>query len=294
MSYKHILDSFKSYLIDDGKGPATVVSYVGDVRGFLEWLSSRGISFDNRLSRSYITIYKSYLLESNYNIHTVNKKVNSLHSFNHFLIFKGLCTEQAVFPRKDKVKIAYGSEHEVDTLSDKEFESLLVYMEDRSTVSQRDRMIVYILLYTGLRVSELVNLRIQDIDLLLLNLKVIGKGGKYREIPLKQEVAKCIQEYISGERSISRFSDSEYLIVTQRSKKANRDTINKILRHYGSILGLVLPPHKCRHTFCSRLLLKGVDITTVSKLAGHASIQTTSQFYINTSRETKSNAVNLL
>ena len=139
-----------------------------------------------------------------------------------------------------------------------------------------------------------MNLKTKDIDLLALNIKVVGKGQKYREIPLKPEAAGAIKEYLGGERKDSRFGQSEYLLLSQRSEKLDKDTINKLLRKHGKKLGLILYPHKYRHTFCTRLLNKGVDLTTVAKLAGHANIQTTASYYINTSREDKQKAVSLL
>lgn len=289
-----ILIAFKEYLVTDGKGSKTVISYTGDIKNFLDWLKSKNVDFEGNLTRFYITSYKEYLVNNNYTVNTINKKINSLHSFNLFLIGKRLCSEKAVYPNKDKIKVARGSEGEVEIFSDGEVERMLFYLENREKVSQRDRTTILILLYTGIRVSELVSLKIKDIDLLTLNLKVVGKGGKYREVPLKAEVAEAVREYLEGERRESRFADSQYLLLTQRAGKMDKDTVNKLLRKHGERLNLVLYPHKFRHTFCTRLLRRGVDLTTVAKLAGHTSIQTTASFYINTSREDKQQAVNLL
>ena len=107
-----------------------------------------------------------------------------------FLVEKKLCNEKAVYPNKDKIKVAAGSQREVEVFSDEEVERILFYLENREKVNQRDRAAILILLYTGLRVSELVNLKIKNIDLLIMNLKVVGKGGKYREVPLKTEAAE--------------------------------------------------------------------------------------------------------
>lgn len=258
------------------------------------WLEEKNLPFVGKLTRLAITSYRKYLLNSNYRVNTINKKINSLHSFNHFLIRQGLCNEKVVHPNKDKIKVAHGSEAEVVVFSEDEVERLLFHLENRDQVALRDKTVVYILLYSGLRVSELVNLKIQDLDLLTMSLKVVGKGGKYREVPLKPEAAETIKEYLETERKDSPFATSEYLLVTQRSGKMDTDTVNKLLKKQGKALGLILFPHKFRHTFCTRLLKKGVDLTTVAKLAGHANIQTTASYYINTSREDKQDAVNLL
>lgn len=289
-----IQSAFENHLWEDGKGSATIASYTGDIKGFIQWLEEKKMAFAGKLTRISITSYRKYLLDSNYSVNTINKKINSLHSFNHFLMSQGLCHEKVVHPNKDKIKVAQGSEAEVVVFSEDEVERLLFYLENKEQVALRDKTMIYILLYAGLRVGELVNLKIQDLDLLTMSLKVVGKGGKYREVPLKPEVAETIKDYLESDRKDSPYATSEYLFVTQRSGKMDPDTVNKVLKKLGQTLKLKIFPHKFRHTFCTRLLKKGVDLTTVAKLAGHANIQTTASYYINTSREDKQEAVGLL
>ncbi len=294
MSKDSFQGDFGKQLLEDGKSRATIESYIGDIRKFLEWLAQKNLPFDGRLSRLSITSYRNYLLDNNYSVNTINKKINSLHSFNHFLMSQGLCHEKVVHPNKDKIKVAQGSEAEVVVFSEDEVERLLFYLENKEQVALRDKTMIYILLYAGLRVGELVNLKIQDLDLLTMSIRVVGKGGKYREVPLKPEVAEIIKAYLESDRKDSPYATSEYLFVTQRSGKMDPDTVNKVLKKLGQALKLTIFPHKFRHTFCTRLLKKGVDLTTVAKLAGHANIQTTASYYINTSREDKQEAVGLL
>jgi len=289
-----ILKDFEEYLIKEGKMQKTIISYTGDVKMFLDYLKDKGIAFNGNLNRFYITSYKDHLLKENYTISTINKKINSLNAFNQFLIQNGLCHERAVAPNKDKIKIAKGSEGEVEIYSDEEIENILFYISDNNKVSQRDKLTIMLLLFTGVRVSELVNIKIADVDLLSLTLRIVGKGGKYREVPIKIELKDAIKEYMEGERKEHKLNQSEYLLLTQRAEKMDKDTVNKLLRKHGKKLNIIMKPHKFRHTFCTRLIRKGVDLTTVAKLAGHANIQTTAQFYINTSREDKQRAIELL
>ena len=289
-----IQTAFENHLIEDGKGSDTIASYTGDIQGFIHWLKEKKLPFDGKLTRLSITSYRKHLQEANYRINTINKKVNSLHSFNHFLIAAGYCQEMVVHPKRDKIKVANGSEAEVVVFSEDEVERLLFHLENQEQVALRDKTLVYILLYAGLRVGELVNLKIQDLDLLTMSIKVVGKGGKYREVPLKPEVAEIIKEYLESDRKESPYAKSSQLLVTQRSGKMDTDTVNKVLKKLGKSLNMTIFPHKFRHTFCTRLLKKGVDLTTVAKLAGHANIQTTASYYINTSREDKQEAVGLL
>ncbi|AKA70879.1 tyrosine-type recombinase/integrase [Clostridium scatologenes] len=289
-----IAAEFEEFLKSDGKAVKTLESYVGDIRVFLQWLESKDNIFTGNLKRFHVTSYRNYLVQEGYEVNTINKKINSLQSFNQFLIDKSYLKEQVVHLKKDKVKIAAGSEGEVEVFSDAETEKLLFYIQSED-VTSRDRLILLLLLYTGVRVSELVNIKLKDVDVLAMNLTVAwGKGGKRREVPLKGEVIEALKRYLEGERKNSKFADSEYLILTNRSSKMDRDAVNKLLSKMEKKLVIRMHPHKFRHTFCTRLLKKGVELTTVAKLAGHASIQTTARFYINTSQKDKREAVELL
>ena len=289
-----IVTDFEEALVADGKAPKTIESYTGDIRTFIDWLESKGNIFTGNLKRFHITSYRNYLVQNNYEINTINKKLNSLQSFNQFLMESNYLVEKIVDLKKDKVKLAAGSEKEVEVFTDGEIEKLLFYIRSEE-VTSRCRLIFLLLLYTGVRVSELVNVKLRDIDLLSMNLTIAwGKGGKRREVPLKGDVVESIKEYLQGERKDNKFVDSEYLILTNRSAKMDRDAVNKLLERMESKLSIRMHPHKYRHTFCTRLLKRGVELTTVAKLAGHSSIQTTASFYINTSQKDKRNAVELL
>lgn len=223
-----------------------------------------------------------------------NKKVNSLHSFNRFLIENGVLTRVVVHPAKDRIRIALGSEREVEVFTEKEVARILSHVSDPKRVSLRNRLIIHLLLYTGVRVCELVSIRLSEIDLLTSTLRVTGKGGKYREVPLRPDLAELIREYVATERQESRFRDSPYLLLSQRSPRMHRDAVNRLVRRIGRELGIAAYPHKFRHIFCILLLRKGVPITIVSRLAGHSSIQTTSTVYVGISRREKMETVNLL
>lgn len=176
-------------------------------------------------------------------------------------------------------------------LNDQQVEQFLFYLEKET---QRNKLIAYLLLYTGIRVSELVNIKISDVDQLTSHLTVRGKGGKIREIPLRKDVLEIMNQYLKEERSYSKFADSSNLLLSQRSEKMHRDAVRRWLEETGIHLRFRIHPHMFRHTFCTRLIRNGVEISKVSKLAGHAGINMTVKYYINTSKEEKQNAVDLL
>lgn len=123
---------------------------------------------------------------------------------------------------------------------------------------------------------------------------VIGKGEKRREIGLRQDVLQIVRDYMKEERSESSFSHSDYLLVSQLAEKMHRDAVRDWLAKVSKELGFKLHPHLFCHTFCTRLLKKEADLTTVSKLAEHSTVDMTARFYIQTTKQEKMDAVNLL
>ncbi|QHC05925.1 tyrosine-type recombinase/integrase [Anoxybacillus sp. PDR2] len=291
---QELLGAFKQWLTEEGKSPKTIESYVGDVEGFQKYLTEKAVDTSQPLSRFSFVRYKQHLLDNEYAIATINKKINSLKVYNDFLQKKGIVSESYIQLKRDRIQIAAGSEQIVTALSEEQVEKLLFYLEDHTKVSQRNKLIAYLLLYTGVRVSELVSIKLSDIDYLASTLTVRGKGGKIREISLRQDVVHLIRTYVKEERLKSKFKDSEYLLLSQRAPKVHRDAVRDWLANVSKELGFKLHPHLFRHTFCTRLLKKGVDLTTVSKLAGHSTVNMTAKFYIQTTRQEKMDAVQLL
>lgn len=287
------IDEFSQWLFTEGKAAKTIESYVNDIKGFQAYLHEK-LNDVPVLSRFSFVRYKEHLMKEDYAVSTINKKINSLKVYNDFLRTKGFLSESFIQLKRDRIKIAAGSENNVDALSDEQVEQLLFYVENGKKVSTRNKLIVYLLLYTGVRVSELVGIKIADVDFLTSQLAVIGKGGKRREIGLRQDVLQLVRDYMKEERSESNFSHSDYLLVSQRAEKMHRDAVRDWLAKISKELGFKLHPHLFRHTFCTRLLKKGVDLTTVSKLAGHSTVNMTARFYIQTTKQEKMDAVNLL
>lgn len=285
---------FQKWLFEEGRSPKTIESYVGDVKSFQKYLSERAVNEQQPLSRFSFVHYKQHLQDNHFAISTINKKINSLKVYNDFLQKKGLVDSSYIQIKRDRVQIAVGSEHVVTAMSEEEVERLLFYLEDHTKVSVRNKLIAYLLLYTGVRVSELVSIKRSDVDLLTATLLIHGKGNKVREMSLRQDVIQLIKEYQQGERKQSPFSEGEYLLVSQRAEKMHRDAVRSWLANISEDVDIKLHPHLFRHTFATRLLRKGVDITTVSKLTGHASVNVTMKFYIQTTREEKQNAVDRL
>lgn len=289
-----IIKEFQEYLLNDGKATGTIDSYMTEIRLFFEYLTNEKTSFEGKINRMMFLSYKDFLLKVNAKPATVNKKVNSINVFNSFLIEKGYMNDKVIHPNRDKIRIAYGSEKQVSVLSDYEIDTLLNHL-DSNNVYLRDKLIVYLLLYTGVRVSELTNIKLCNIDFNSNFLTIdFGKGGVTREIPLNSKLVTLLEEYLTTERLKSKFYDSEYLLLSQRSHKMHRDAVNRVIKKIGKELNMYLHCHLFRHTIFTKLVRKGVPLSTVSMLCGHRSVQTTITYYVQTSREDKRKAIDLL
>ncbi|WP_236708003.1 tyrosine-type recombinase/integrase [Brevibacillus choshinensis] len=218
------IEEFEQYLVENGMAPKTIESYVGDVKGFCVYLEGMGVGPPTDLKCFYVFNCKNRLTENKYAVATIKKKTNSLQAFNLFLIDRKLTTEHVVTLRIDRIKVAAGSEGEVEVFSEQEVNQLLFFVQDRSKVSLRNHLIVWLLLYTGVRVSELCGIQFNDLDYLTNTLRVTGKGGKYREIPLRPDLVDLIKEYIRSDRQENRHRDSPYLLLSQRAEKMHKRT----------------------------------------------------------------------
>lgn len=164
----NLIEGFRQWIIEDGKSPRTIESYCSDVKQFQLYLMQKAADEQQPLTRFSFVRYQQHLQERNLAISTINKAVNSLKVYNDFLQKVGFVEENFIQLKRDQIQIASGSEHVVTAMSEEEVEQLLFYVENQAKVSQRNKLIAYILLYTGVRVSELINIKIEDFDRCIL------------------------------------------------------------------------------------------------------------------------------
>lgn len=286
-----IIDRFKEWLYQEGKATATIASYASDVKKYFEYVQTKDNDPEVLLTRFLFNSYMKQLERNKAAINTINKIVISLKVFNEFLLALGLVESVFISVKKDSIRIAAGSEGEVTVLDDQQVEQFLFHLEKET---ERNKLIGYLLLYTGIRVSELVQIQLTDVELLTGHLTVKGKGGKLREVPLRKDVQEALQVYLKGDRASSKHKESSTLLLSQRAETMHRDAVRRWLASVGKQLGFHLHPHLLRHTFATRLLRANVPITTVSKLCGHASVNMTMKYYIHISKEEKQQAVDKL
>jgi len=271
-----LLKEFEEYLKLQRKSKNTINSYILHIKGYFQWYSE---SFDSeclQLYRENILDYISYLRNIKKDTgKTINCKISALVKYNEFLIENGIQQEQVV-SKKDNIKIqrSYANpsivtKQEVDAF--------------RQRLLEEGHQDIYclatLLAYAGLRISEALNVQLEDFNLTVGELKVRGKGDKDRVVYLNDKITNSMREFLRV-----RESDSPYLFVNKNNERIHRSTINKIFNKYSN----KITPHTLRHYFCTIALEGGLSVHEVAYLAGHSNIHTT-LLYLNPSRESMRN-----
>lgn len=273
-----IQNEFADYLRRLGKSENTIKTYCHNMEQFFQWCRD---SFDDepqQLYRANVLDYISYMRNvRGYHAKTVNNHLSSLRSLNEYLIEAGCQTEIVVLDSDFmKIQIQYASPCTVEKKDVEAFRQRLL-----ESGSKRDFCIVTLYAYSGIRRSECVNLKLNQIDLTAKEIRIVGKGDKHRLVYLNDKTVHAIREYLKV-----RDSDSPYLFVSRQSGKLNPSRINQIFNQYSD----VITPKTLRHYFCSNALESGYSIHEVANQAGHSNVQTTLIYSNPTAKEMKDKA----
>lgn len=289
---------FEKELVKSGNSENTIKGYIGDISQFIKWFKdSYDREFDGKIINMDLKEYQSFLLNvKKQKVDTVIRKIMAINRFNKHLTAVGASREIDGLSELI-IKKADINDKEIKVLDKRSQKKLRRCINESD--NKRDIAIFEVLLNTGVRVSELINLELDDVRLTTRNgksqysyIKVRkGKGRKYREVPLNNTTRKAICSYLE----VRPITNSSKIFIGERGA-LGRYGINKMLEKYCRLTGIErISPHILRHTFATTLLKeKKVDVITVSKLLGHSSTQVTIDYYIATTREDKARAVELL
>lgn len=278
----NLLDHFINYLrVERGLANNTIQAYSRDLTGFAEYLNKiRRTPFD--ISKEEISDYV-VILHKKYSARSVSRNVSSIKMFFRFLASEGSVETNPArlveTPRLPRKLPEFLNRQEVD---------LLLSQPKLSTkLGLRDRAMLEILYATGLRVSEMVSLRVLDVNLEAGFVRTMGKGSKERVVPLGQKATDALKDYLEKSRLVlSKGTNPSHLFLNSRGKSISRQGFWKIIKEYGIRANIKkkISPHSLRHSFASHLLEGGADLRSVQILLGHADISTT-QIYTHVTRE---------
>jgi integrase/recombinase XerC len=283
-----IKDSFYQY-IQLGKrySAHTVAAYKSDLAQFGEYISSSyGISSNSEITHSMVRSWLASLIDSGLTSRSVNRKLSTLKAYFRFLLREGLINDN---PVSKSVSLSIPSRLPVFA-SVTEMESVFHtnHAEDSFSM-RRDLLVLEILYCTGIRLSELINLRLQDVDRSAMTIKVTGKRNKQRIIPVTRQLVKLIDEYLLSRANIASPGILE-IIVTDQGKKAYPVFIYRKVKHYLTLAGVkgVKSPHVLRHTFATHMLNEGADLNAIKEILGHANLAATQVYTHNSIEKLKS------
>ncbi|MGC8906710.1 MAG: site-specific tyrosine recombinase XerD [Desulfomonilaceae bacterium] len=266
---------FLNYLlVDRGLSPLTIGSYASDLKGFSLFLGETLKRSLSDLTRTDLMLYFEELDKSNFSPRTRARKISCLKSFFAFLTDQGLVqtnpTVHIDLPRVMKSMPEYLHQGEV--------ERLLSSVDVSTLEGARDHAMLELCYATGLRVSELVNLRMSNIDLEIGCVTVMGKGSKERVVPMGVPASRALRRYIEDVRPrLLGTKTSRAVFVTRRGGAMTRQAFWKIIKKTALAAGIRkhLSPHTLRHSFATHLVQNDADLRSVQIMLGHSDIATT-------------------
>lgn len=282
-SYKEILTDYKFHLIHEEhlEEKTTCNSYLYDIYKYLFFLEDKKISNYNYIKYIDINCYLKYLDDNEYSIYSVVRKISSIKKFHNYLSKKYGIEDVSL-----KVDIPHFYKKLPNVLSIEEVDMLLdIKLEDE--FDYRNKAMIELMYGTGLRVSELVNLDLNDVDLDKGYVRCFGKGSKERIVPVGDIALKYLKIYIMEYRdSMKKGYLCDKIFLNNHGKAISRHGFLYLLKNIAKKQGIDkdITPHMLRHSFATHLLNNGADLRSIQVMLGHSNLSTT-QIYTNVNNE---------
>lgn len=285
MDYK---DSFLKYLtIEKNYSPHTIKSYENDLNQFYDFCEKSKSGDPINTDHKAIRLWLVSMMENGVTANSVNRKISSLKTFYKYLIRQGVIdknpTVRVLSPKTSKKLPVFIEEQHINELLDN-FE----FGDDYE--GMRNKIIIELFYLTGIRESELIQLKIEDINLQSKTIKVLGKRNKERLVPFNKQFSEALSHYLEERNAINDSIDNRYLFLTKKGKIMYPKLVYRVVNKYLEMVTTLekKSPHILRHTFATHLLNRGADLNAIKELLGHANLSATQVYTHNTFEKLKS------
>lgn len=265
------IDDFLEYLLVIKKhSDNTITNYKVDLVEFNEFMNGKILN----INKDDVNEYLKYLYDLNISKSSISRKLSSLRSFYNYLVKKNIVTDNYFKiiknPRKDNSLPKYVKEDDIDKMFN--------VPDTRNWIGKRNLLIIRLLYATGLRVSELVNIKLTDININDRTIRILGKGSKERVVVFGNNAKTALLDYLNTGRYEVDIHNSDYLLLNKDGNRLSTRYIRKILDDIiiKASITMHVSPHMLRHTFATSMLNNGADLVSVKDLLGHESLNTTS------------------
>lgn len=282
-----LLSKFLNYLMYEKKySSLTISNYKRDIEYFFSFLQDKKITNIKNVKYNDIRNYLIHLHDHQYSKKTVSRYISSLRTFFKYLYIEGDIYNNPMIlvsnPKLDKRLPVF--------LYTNDLEQLLNSPNLDDIYGIRDSLILELLYSTGIRVSELVNIKLKDIHFDEKKIKILGKGNKERYVLYGEICSQKLINYLNNSRETFNIKDSEFLLLGKNGTKLTTRFIEKIIKKYQqqANIKVKVTPHTLRHTFATHLLDGGADLKTVQELMGHESLSSTQVYTHITSERLRS------
>ena len=280
---QEVFNRYINYLeVERNASPYTVRNYTTDLLDFFQFIKDKGIDSLREVDRNVLRNYLLHLMEQGVVKASIARKLSAIRSFYRYLLREEVIPSNPVAttasPKLDRRLPSF--------LTTDEITRLLEAPDSNKPQGQRDRALMELLYASGLRVSELAKLNLEQINLDTREIRVWGKGSKERMVLMGEPAAKALTTYLDQGRSeLSGKKTTRAVFLNRYGERLTERSVQKILEEYAGIAGIGkrVHPHMLRHTFATHLLDGGADLRVVQELLGHASLSST-QVYTHVSK----------
>lgn len=288
MRISDAIEKFAQHLyVEKGLSKQTIASYDSDLKQF--FLLYKDKEDTNDLYPTDLRDFLSVELNKGHSPSTALRRLSSCRAFYHFLI-----QEKIIDITLDKVYAPKPIKHLPSVLTFEEVEALLDAPNTKKDEEFRDKAMLELMYSSGLRVSELINLEVRNINFTKSYITIKGKGMKYRNVPVGEYALDWVSTYVNDIRCLNRGAKTKYLFLNRYGKPLSRQFFFKKIKEYAARVGITahVSPHIIRHSFATHMLENGAELIAVQEMLGHSNLSTT-QIYTHVSTKRIKDAYDL-